>query len=141
MIIAERLRLVCWGLLLVGASVAPGAQEPRQKENAKPQPAAEARYKAASKQFGLIWEYYGQNRVGSIEVYIWSRLMLDSSRALHDRPADRIKALEAHLGRMKALQELVTKIRRIGFGRSSDVGASEYYRLEAECWLAEAKAG
>ena len=36
------------------------------------------------------------------------------------------------------MEELVRKIRRLGFGRSSDVGATRYYRLEAEDWLARA---
>jgi hypothetical protein len=134
-----RRHLLCWGLLLVGVSVAPVAQEAGPKANAKQQALAEARYKAAIKQFDLIWEYYAQNRVGSIEVYIWSRLALDAKKELSDKPAHRIEAIEDHLKRMKALQELVTKIRQIGFGRSSDVGASEYYRLEAEYWLAQAK--
>jgi hypothetical protein len=40
---------------------------------------------------------------------------------------------------MKKLEELVKKIRRLGFGRSYDVGASEYYRLEAELWLEKAR--
>ena len=40
---------------------------------------------------------------------------------------------------LKKLEELVTKIRRLGFGRSYDVGASEYYRLEAENWLEQSK--
>ena len=40
---------------------------------------------------------------------------------------------------MKKLETLIKKVRRLGFGRSSDVGASEYYRIEAEYWLAEAK--
>ena len=53
-------------------------------------------------------------------------------------PADRIAALKDHLVRMKKIEELIKKIRRLGFGRSSDVGASRYYRLEAEHWLAQA---
>ncbi len=40
---------------------------------------------------------------------------------------------------MQKLETLIKKIRRLGFGRSSDVGASAYFRIEAECWLAEAK--
>ena len=36
---------------------------------------------------------------------------------------------------MKKLEALIKKVRRLGFGRSYDVGASEYYRLEAEFWL------
>jgi hypothetical protein len=53
-----------------------------------------------------------------------------------ETPADRIAALKDHLARMKRMENLVTKIRRLGFGRSSDVGATRYYRLEAEHWLA-----
>jgi hypothetical protein len=37
---------------------------------------------------------------------------------------------------MKQLEALVAKVRRLGFGRSYDVGASAYYRAEAEYWLA-----
>jgi hypothetical protein len=48
-------------------------------------------------------------------------------------------ASEEHLDRMKKLEALVKKVRGLGFGRSSDVGASEYYRIEAEYWLAEAR--
>ena len=36
---------------------------------------------------------------------------------------------------MKKLEALIMRVRRLGFGRSYDVGAAEYYRLEAEHWL------
>jgi hypothetical protein len=42
---------------------------------------------------------------------------------------------------MKTLEAFITKVRRYGFGSSYDVGASEYYRLEAEYWLAQARLG
>ncbi|MGC8639079.1 MAG: hypothetical protein ACP5XB_04290 [Isosphaeraceae bacterium] len=135
----KKLHLLGWGLLLVGAAVAPVAQEQERKEGPRLRELAEARYKAAGKKYDLIWQYYGQNRVGSIEVYVWSRLLLESRLVLRKSPADRIKALEDHRDRMKALQKLVAKIRRIGFGKSDDVGAAAYYVYEAEFWLAEAK--
>ena len=56
-------------------------------------------------------------------------------------PARRLTALEEHLDRMKKLEALIKKVRRLGFGRSYDVGASEYYRLEAEFWLARKTQG
>ncbi|MGO8896844.1 MAG: hypothetical protein ACLQU5_00625 [Isosphaeraceae bacterium] len=136
MISAKKLQLLCWGLLLAGASVAP---VPQGQEARKQSPLAEARYTAALKQFDLIWQYYQQSRVQSFDVYVWSRLLLDASKGVSDRPDKRIAAYEEHLDRMKKLETLIKKVRRLGFGRSSDVGASEYYRLEAECWLAEAK--
>lgn len=124
-------------LLLAGLSVAPAAP-PAPQEAAKPSPLAEARYRAAVKQFEVTWSYYQQARIDSFQVYVWSRLVLDARRELGETPADRIIALEDHLARMRKLEELVLKIRRLGFGRSSDVGATEYYRLEAELWLARA---
>jgi hypothetical protein len=42
---------------------------------------------------------------------------------------------------MRKLEALVKRVRRLGFGFSTDVGASEYYRLEAEDWLAKGKSG
>ena len=136
MIFAKKRQLLCWGLLLAGASVAP---MPQGQEARKQPPLAEARYNAALKQFDLIWQYFQQSRVESFDVYVWSRLLLDARKGVSDRPDKRIAAYEEHLDRMKKLETLIKKVRRLGFGRSSDVGASEYYRIEAECWLAEAK--
>jgi hypothetical protein len=136
MISAKKLQLLCWGLLLAGASVAP---VPQGQEARKQPPLAEARYNAALKQFDLTWQYYQQSRVESFDVYAWSRLLLDAKRGVNGRQADQIAAFEEHLDRMQKLEALIKKIRRLGFGRSSDVGASAYFRIEAECWLAEAK--
>lgn len=121
-------------LLFAGLSVAPAAPEP-----AKPSPLAEARYRAAVRQYEVTWSYYQQARIDSYQVYVWSRLALDARRDMSEKPADRIIALEDHLARMRKLEELVVKIRRLGFGRSYDYGAAEYYRLEAELWLARAR--
>ncbi len=40
---------------------------------------------------------------------------------------------------MTKLEELLKKVRRLGFGKSIEVGAVEYFRIEAEYWLAHAK--
>ncbi|HEX3447983.1 MAG TPA: hypothetical protein VHS97_06995 [Isosphaeraceae bacterium] len=127
--------IVRLGLFLAAASFAPAPPE----KPATVSPLAEARYRAAVKQFDETWAYYRQARIDSYQVYVWSRLVLESRRAIAVKPAEQITALEDHLDRMKKLEELVTKIRRLGFGRSYDVGASEYYRLEAENWLEQAK--
>ena len=124
-------------LLLAGLSIAP-APPP---EPPKPAGLAEARLQAALKQYELTWSYYQQARVDSYQVYVWSRLVLDSRRELAGKPADRITAIEEHLTRMKTLEAFIRKVRRFGFGSSYDVGASEYYRLEAEHWLAQARVG
>jgi hypothetical protein len=124
-----------FGLFLTGLSLAPAAPE-TQPDLA---PLAQARYQAAVKQYEETWAYYQQARIDSYQVYVWSRLVLDSRRELAAKPAEQIVALEEHRERMAKLEALIKKVRRLGFGRSYDVGASEYYRLEAELWLARAK--
>jgi hypothetical protein len=133
----SRSRFVFLTLVLAGLSIAPAAPN----DPPKPSPLADARYQAAVKQYEITWSYYQQARIDSYQVYVWSRLVLDAYRDRAEKPADRIVALEDHLARMKKLEELIKKVRRLGFGRSSDVGASEYYRLEAEHWLVLAKGG
>jgi hypothetical protein len=123
------------GSLLVGLALAQGPAAAPTQATAM----AEARYRAAVKQFDETWTYYPPARIDSYQVYVWSKLVMDSRRELTGKAADRITAIEDHLARMKALESLVKKIRKIGFGRSYDVGASEYYRLEAEYWLAVEK--
>jgi hypothetical protein len=137
---SPRRRPLAWlTLLFAGFAFAPSA--PRATvEPAQPSPLAEARYRAAVKQYEITWSYYQQARIDTFQVYVWSRLVLDARRELGETPADHRIALEDHLARMRKLEELVTKIRRLGFGRSSDVGATEYYRLEAELWLTRADA-
>jgi len=123
---------VCVGLILAFVSFAPARRtQPTQLSSL-----ALARYQAALKQYEVTWSYYQQARIDSYQVYVWSRLILDSGREITDKPADRVAALEDHLGRMKKLEALIKKVRRLGFTNSYDVGASEYYRLEAEHWLA-----
>jgi hypothetical protein len=127
------------GLLASAVAVAVAPAPPGKEPG--PSPLSQARYQAALKQFGEVWAYYRQSRTDSFQTYYWSRLVLDSQRELGGSKAERVAALEAHLGRMRRLEALVKKVRKIGFGFSTDVGASEYYRLEAEAWLETARAG
>jgi hypothetical protein len=126
---------VVLGILLAALAIAPAPEE----KAVPPSPLAEARYKAAVKQFEEVWTFYRQSRTESFPVYYWSRLVLDSQRDLSDKPADRIAALEGHRDRMLRLETLVKKVRRLGFGFSTDIGATAYYRLEADYWLEREK--
>jgi hypothetical protein len=130
--------VILWGLALAVLSSAPIVQE---KEAPRPAGPSEVRFRAAVKQYDLVWQYYQQNRVETFDVYLWSRLLLDARQKVGHAPAERVAAHEEHLDHMKRLEALVKKVRRLGFGRSSDVGASEYWRIEAECWLAESRSG
>jgi hypothetical protein len=129
-------RILVLGLLLTAFSVAPAPPQ----EPPKHTPLAEARYKAALKQFEEIWTYYRQSRTDSFSTCYWSRLVLESQQDVCDTKADRIAALEAHRDRIIRLENLVKKVRKLGFGFSIDVGATEYYHLEADRWLEKARA-
>src|SRR5580693_4458321 len=134
------------GLLLAIVSFAPAPPEPPPRPTPIPadQVAAlagllQARHRAAQKQFEETWVYYKQARTDSFPVYVWSHFVLQTQFDLSDKKPDQIAALEGHLDRMKKLEELLKKVRRLGFGQKIEVGAVEYYRIEAEYWLAHAK--
>jgi hypothetical protein len=134
------------GLLLAICSFAPAPPDPPPPPAALPpdQAAAllallHARHRAAQKQFDETWIYYKQARTDAFPVYVWSHFVLQTQFDLSDRKDDQIVALEAHLDRMKKLEELLKKVRRLGFGQAIEVGAVEYYRIEAEYWLAHAR--
>ena len=123
------------GLFLTMVAVAPAPPEKSTEAAAL----AQARSRAALAQFEEVWTYYRQSRTESFPVYFWSRLVLDSERDSSDKKADRVAAAQAHLDRMQRLETLVKKVRRLGFGFSVDVKATEYYGLEAQYWLERAK--
>jgi hypothetical protein len=135
----RRTPALIFGLSLTALSFAPAPNEPPPAAAPDLTPMLEARYKAAFKQFEETWAYYKQARTDAFPVYVWSHFILESQFDLSDKKADRVAALEAHLDRMKKLEALVKKVRRLGFGQSIEVGATEYYRLEAEYWLAHAQ--
>ena len=123
-------------LLLAATATAPAPPDPpKPVPEAKHSKLAEARYKAALDQYELAWSYFQQKRLDSFQVYLWSRLVLDARRETGETKDDRIAALRAHFARMRKMEELATRIRRLGFGRSYEVGSAEFYRIEAEHWL------
>ena len=124
------------GLILAALAVAPAPPPPARR---KPSPLAEARYKAAVRQYEEIWTYYRQSRTEAFPVYSWSLAVLSSQQELTENGAQELEALEGHLERMRKLDSLVKRVRRLGFGFSIDVGATEYYRIEAEYWVERMK--
>jgi hypothetical protein len=119
------------GVILFGAL--PAAAPPAQPS--KIETLGKARLAAAVKQYEETWAYYKQARIDSYQVYVWSRMVMDCQREMAVKAADRVAAFDEHLTRMKKLEALIARVRTLGFGRSYDVGAAEYYRLEAEHWL------
>jgi len=127
------------GLLLIAASIAPAPPLPDPAPAPDLTAMLEARHRAALDQFEETWVYYKQARTDAYPVYVWSRFVLEVEFDKSDKKPDHLSSLEAHLDRMKDLEALVRKVRRLGFGQAIEVGATKYYRIEAEYWLADAQ--
>ena len=101
---------------------------------------AQIRVQAGIRAYEMAWLYYSENRVDSEKVYRWSRRLLEASRDAALTPAERLTACRDHLDRIEKLEAKVARIRKIGFGDSLDVVEVNYYRREADYWLAQAEA-
>jgi RNA polymerase sigma factor (sigma-70 family) len=107
---------------------------------------AGARYQAARKSLDAYRAEYlrgrgsaGRARTGNIETLRSKALrVLEAQRDLSDTKANRIAALEAYLGVIKEAEKLE---RSIDDPDWSGIAEAEYDRLEAELWLARARAG
>jgi multidrug resistance efflux pump len=74
------------------------------------------------------------------DVCFWSRRWLNAQRDMSAKKEDRIAALAGHLQRMKEMQQRVVEMNKNGLASSLEVTAVEFYRIEAELWLAREKA-
>src|SRR5271170_6125598 len=117
---SRRRQSLVLGLILTGLSFAPAPAADPPPAPSKLQSLAQGRLQAAIKQYDETWTYYQQARIDSYQVYVWSKLILDARNDMAEKPGEHLAALEDHLNRMKKLEQLIKKIRRIGFGRSYD---------------------
>jgi hypothetical protein len=73
------------------------------------------------------------------DVYQWSLRWLQARREMSAKKGDQVDALEAHVKRMKELDEQVRMLSRDLLPRRFELDA-EWYRLEAQLWLVEERA-
>ncbi len=108
---------------------------------------AKTRVALAEKAYHEAWEELGRTqRVGNVlilagkpeDVYTWSVRWLRALRDLGTKPQEQIAALEDHLKRMTELQK---RVKMLGKDLLQPRAESEveWYRLEAQLWLAKAK--
>lgn len=102
---------------------------------------ATQRRDAARKTYELMWANYRDRRVADEVLYRWSLRWLEAEKQLSDRQADQAAACKGHFERMRELERLIRNIQRTGQITIDEVSASEYYRVEAEMWLLQARAG
>lgn len=72
------------------------------------------------------------------QVYHWSRRWLEAQCELAEKHTEKAAAINAHLDRMKKLENQAKVLHESGKAPASAVPAAEYYRLEAESWLMQA---
>jgi outer membrane protein TolC len=125
--------MVALALLAVGTAVAAAPDAKVSPELLR------ARLAAAQEAYDLAEALYRQGRGEPEAVYRWSHRWLTAQQALAGTKAERTAAAEAHLGRMKRLEEAAKAMVRVGTGSPLDERAAKYYVAEAEVWLAQAK--
>lgn len=99
------------------------------------------RVEAARKTYQTMHKNYTEGRrVSEDTLYRWSLRWLEAEKELAAQPADRVAAYKGHYDRMRDLDRLIGRLQRAGQTTVDEVSAVEYYRVEAELWLARARA-
>jgi hypothetical protein len=121
------------------------AEEPQPKpaalqEKKGPTERDRALAKAAEDQYTIRWKEYLAGKTVTDFVLPWSVNWLKAQLKLCDKKADVIAAYEAHLERMKQVEDAGKQKFEAGAVAGSQYYQATYYRIEAEIWLEEARA-
>jgi hypothetical protein len=73
-------------------------------------------------------------------ICLWSRRWMEAERELAGDAEEKVAAVQGHLDRMKERETAVRKMVNSRLAAATDLAAQEFYRLEAERLLAEARA-
>jgi hypothetical protein len=95
---------------------------------------------AARRTYEVKWLNYRERRASEDALYLWSVRWLEAEKQLSDQPADQVAAVKAHYDRMRELDRLIRKLQAAGQTTIDEVSAAEFYRIEAEVWLLQARA-
>lgn len=100
---------------------------------------ANQRRDAARKTYEVMWANYREGRASEEAIYRWSLRWFEAERQIGKHPDDRIAACRGHWERMVALEKIVRTLQRSRVTTIDKVSAVEFYRVEAEEWLLQAK--
>jgi hypothetical protein len=127
------------------------AKKPEPAKNTKPADETAAilksRVSLAEKTYHEAWADFGRTqRFGNVvvltgkpeDIYTWSVRLLKAQRDQSSKPEEQVAALEEHLKRMTELQKRIKQIGKDLLSPRAESDA-EWYRLEAELWVAKAK--
>jgi hypothetical protein len=127
-------------LLLLGLLPA-GSSRADPEPAAAPSRLARQRLEAARKTYEATWANYRERRASQDSLYRWSLRWLEAERQLGGPRADQVAAFKGHWERMRELERLIANLQRVGQAVIDEVSAAEYYRVEAEIWLVQAREG
>ncbi len=96
------------------------------------------RYEAAQVEFDGRFKEFLAGRGTQEFLYRSACRLLQAQKELSDKPAEQRAALEAHLKRMKEIEEIAKGRYDAGRIPIQDYQAARYWRLEAEIWLERA---
>jgi hypothetical protein len=99
-----------------------------------------AKRDAARRTFETVWIDYREGRGGMERLYWWSRRWMEAEQELAAKQkADLVAAAQGHLDRMRELERIIRKLQEAKVSTIDEVSASEYYRLEADLWVRQAR--
>jgi hypothetical protein len=130
------------GALCIGLVLGLTSQVSAADADPKPAEFAKAKLSAARKAYESYWKGRKEGVGFDAEtLYRWSRRWLDSQREVNSAKGDQLTAVKAHLERMKDLEKFVKQLVASGSkdGTLAQAAAGEFFRLEAELWLSQAK--
>jgi hypothetical protein len=125
---------VLLGLSVVGA--------PRAAPDAADKTAApmKAKRDAARKTFEVAWIDYREGRGGLERLYWWSRRWMESEQQLAgQQKPELLAAAQGHFDRMREVERVIQNLEKRKVAVIDEVTAAEFYRLEADLWVRQAK--
>jgi hypothetical protein len=129
-------RILCLGLpvllVLPCLSFAPAAIGERRDLKAL----AQIRYQSAGELFDESWLMYKRKVQPEGVVYMFSHRLLLAQLDCAETIAERVAAHQAHLDRMKKMQDMVIKLRDLGFSKKFEVKELDFFMHEARYWHA-----
>jgi hypothetical protein len=105
-----------------------------------PDKLARAKLDAARTTYQVMWKNNKEGLVPAVELaYRWSRRWLEAELDVSALKPDHISAYQAHLDRMRDLARMTHDRFENRVNTIDEVSASDFYRLEAQIWLEQAK--
>jgi len=108
--------------------------------HADPKELAKAKLNAALQEFAGRFGEYVAGRGSQVNVLASALRWLESERALSNKPADQVAAYERHWAVTKVIELICSSRHEAGRIWIGDYLQAKYFRLQAEIWLAQARA-